>query len=67
MDGESIRELMIVPVKQQPKRLRPDEISATDISSWLNRRRLSLTEHLTGQVGQAFYRVTLGCCEISRV
>lgn len=32
---------------------RPDEISATEISSRLNRRRISERTHLTGQVGQA--------------
>ena len=31
----------------------PDEIRAKKISSRLNRRRISLTAHLTGQVGQA--------------
>ena len=31
----------------------PDEIRAKKISSRLNRRRISLTTHLTGQVGQA--------------
>ena len=32
---------------------RPDEISATEISSLLNRRRIYKRAHLTGQVGQA--------------
>jgi len=32
---------------------RPDEISATEISSRLNRRRIYKRAHLTGQVGQA--------------
>jgi hypothetical protein len=33
--------------------LNPEEIKAKKISSRLNRRRISLTAHLTGQVGQA--------------
>ncbi len=35
------------------KRFNPDEIRATEISSRLNRLRISSGEHLTGQVGQA--------------
>ena len=32
---------------------RPDEISATEISSRLNGRAIPKSSHLTGQVGQA--------------
>jgi len=45
--------VMMVPVKLKMNRFNPDEISSTEISSRLNRLRISKSTHLTGQVGQA--------------